>query len=155
MDLKPESFEVPAVHVGLFTEIIRTRKTVQNVIGAVPGSDPALRNEWVVVGAHYDHLGLGDRNSLAPSQIGQIHHGADDNASGTAGVMELARLAAKNKEEWKRSVLFITFAGEELGLFGSSNFVNHPTIPLKDIVAMLNMDMIGRLNKDDRLFIGG
>ena len=68
--------------------------------------------------------------------------------------MELARLAAKNKQEWKRSVLFITFAGEELGLFGSSNFVNHPTIPLKDVVAMLNMDMIGRLN-NDRLFVGG
>jgi hypothetical protein len=154
MDLKPESFELPSVQIAVATEIIRTRKTVRNVIGALPGSDPALRNEWVVVGAHYDHLGLGDRNSLAPSQIGQIHHGADDNASGTAGVMELARLAAKNRQEWKRSVLFITFAGEELGLFGSSNFVNHPTIPLKDVVAMINMDMIGRLN-NDRLFVGG
>jgi aminopeptidase YwaD len=154
MDLKPESFELPSVHVALNTEIIRTRKTVENVIGALPGSDPALKDEWVVVGAHYDHLGLGDRNSLAPSQIGQIHHGADDNASGTAGVMELARLAAKNKQEWKRSVLFITFAGEELGLFGSSDFVNHPTIPLNNIVAMINMDMIGRLN-NDRLFVGG
>src|SRR5215471_16259994 len=154
MDLKPESFELPTVQIAVATEIIRTRKTVRNVIGALPGSDPALRNEWVVVGAHYDHLGLGDRNSLAPSQIGQIHHGADDNASGTAGVMELARLAAKNKQEWKRSVLFIAFAGEELGLFGSSDFVNHPTIPLKDVVAMINMDMIGRLN-NDRLFVGG
>jgi hypothetical protein len=153
-DLKPESFELPSVHATLATEVIRTRKTVRNVIGALPGSDPALKDQWVVVGAHYDHLGLGDRNSLAPSQIGQIHHGADDNASGTAGVMELARHAAKNKQEWKRSLLFITFAGEELGLFGSSNFVNHPTVPLKDIMGMVNMDMIGRLN-NDRLFIGG
>jgi membrane-associated protease RseP (regulator of RpoE activity) len=113
-----------------------------------------LQNEWVVVGAHYDHLGLGDQHSLAPSQIGQIHHGADDNASGTAGVLEIARLAARNKHEWKRSVLFIAFAGEELGLFGSAYFTNHPTIPLKSTVAMINMDMIGRLN-NDRLVIGG
>ena len=153
-DLKPTSFELPSAHVDLATDVVRTRKVVRNVLAAIPGSDPALQNEWVVVGAHYDHLGLGDRNSLAPSQIGQIHHGADDNASGTAGVLELARLAAKNKQEFKRSVLFMTFAGEELGLFGSSNFVNHPTVPLNSITAMINMDMIGRLN-NDRLLVGG
>ena len=96
-----------------------------------------MKNEWVVVGAHYDHLGLGDRNSLAPSQIGQIHHGADDNASGTSGVLEIARLAAKNKSQWKRSVLLTTFAGEELGLLGSSQFVNHPTVPLNNVIGML------------------
>jgi hypothetical protein len=151
---KPQSFEIPAAHARITTEIDRPRKTVRNVVAAIRGSDPALQNEWVVVGAHYDHLGLGDKNSLAPSQIGQIHHGADDNASGTAGVLELARLAAKNPQEWKRSVLFITFAGEELGLFGSSYFVNHPTVPLMNIMAMINMDMIGRLN-NDRLFVGG
>src|SRR5215831_5696611 len=111
LDLKPESFELPSVHAALSTEIIRTLKTVENVIGALPGSDPALKDEWVVVGAHYDHLGLGDSHSLAPSLIGQIHHGADDNASGSAGVLEMARLAARNKGEWKRSVLFMTFAG--------------------------------------------
>ena len=154
VDLKPQSFDVPGSLIHMSTEVIRTRKTVKNVIAGLPGSDPALRNEWVVVGAHYDHLGLGDRNSLAPSQIGQIHHGADDNASGTAGVLEIARLAAKNKPQWKRSVLFITFAGEELGLLGSSQFVNHPTIPLNGIAGMINMDMIGRLN-NDRLFVGG
>src|SRR6266567_3960873 len=82
---------------------------------------------------------------LAPSQIGQIHHGADDNASGTSGVLELARLAAKNKQAFKRSIVFMTFAGEELGLLGSSYFVNHPTIPLENITAMINIDMIGRL----------
>lgn len=151
---KPQSFEIASAHARTTTEIDRPRKTVRNVVAAIPGSDPALQKEWVVVGAHYDHLGLGDKNSLAPSQIGQIHHGADDNASGTAGVLELARLAAKNPQEWKRSVLFITFAGEELGLFGSSYFVNHPTITLKNIAAMINMDMIGRLN-NDRLFVGG
>src|SRR5579883_2243432 len=109
-DMKPQSFDGPAAaHVHVVTDIVRTRKTVRNVAGAITGSDAGLQNEWVVVGAHYDHLGLGDQNSLAPSQIGQIHHGADDNASGTAGVLELARLAAKNKDKWKRSVLFITF----------------------------------------------
>jgi hypothetical protein len=153
-DLRPQSFDVPGPGAHIRTEIIRTRKTVRNVLAAVPGSDPQLGREWVVIGAHYDHLGFGDHNSLAPSQIGQIHHGADDNASGTAGVLELARLAAKNRQQWKRSVLFVTFAGEEIGLLGSSYFVNHPRIPLHNITAMINMDMIGRLN-NDRLFIGG
>jgi aminopeptidase YwaD len=153
-DLKPQSFDLPDSRARISTDVIRTRKTVENVLAGIPGSDPALQNEWVVVGAHYDHLGLGDRNSLAPSQIGQIHHGADDNASGTSGVLEVARLAAKNKSQWKRSVLFLTFAGEELGLLGSSQFVNHPTVPLNNVIGMINMDMIGRLN-NDRLFVGG
>jgi hypothetical protein len=151
---KPQSFEIPDAHARITTQILRPRKTIRNVVAAVPGSDSSLRNEWIVIGAHYDHLGLGDKNSLAPSQIGQIHHGADDNASGSAGVLEIARLAAKNPQEWKRSVLFVAFAGEELGLFGSSYFVNHPTVPLKNVMAMINMDMIGRLN-NDRLFVGG
>jgi hypothetical protein len=86
--------------------------------------------------------------------VGQVHHGADDNASGTAGVLELARLAAKSKHQWKRSVLFMTFAGEEIGLLGSAYFANHPLIPLTNITAMFNMDMIGRLT-NDRLFVGG
>ncbi len=153
-DLRPQSFDLPGTRAHISTDIIRTRKAVRNVVAAIGGTDPVLQKEWVVVGAHYDHLGLGDRNSLAPGQIGQIHHGADDNASGTAGVLELARLAAQNKHEWKRSVLFITFAGEETGLLGSSYFVNHPTIPLNNAMVMLNMDMIGRLN-GNRLFIGG
>jgi aminopeptidase YwaD len=153
-DLKPQSFDFPDSRAHIRTEVVRTRKTVKNVLGAIPGSDPALQNEWVIIGAHYDHLGLGDRNSLAPSQIGEIHHGADDNASGSSGVLELARIAAKHKGQWKRSVLFMTFAGEELGLLGSSHFVNHPAVPLNNVMGMLNMDMIGRVS-NDRLFIGG
>ena len=153
-DLKPQTFELPNVRARIASEIIRTRKTIKNVIGAIPGADSRLKNQWIVVGAHYDHLGLGNRNSLAPSQIGQIHHGADDNASGTAGVMELARLAATHEAEWHRSLLFIAFAGEEIGLLGSSYFVNHPTVPLATLDGMINMDMIGRLSKD-RLFVGG
>jgi hypothetical protein len=153
-DLQPQSFEVPGVTAHIATEVTRSRRTVKNVIGALPGSDPALKDQWIVIGAHYDHLGLGNRNSLAPSLIGQVHHGADDNASGTAGVMELARYATASKPQWKRSVLFMAFAGEEIGLLGSSNFVNHPTIPLANIDAMINMDMIGRL-MNERLFVGG
>jgi hypothetical protein len=153
-DLKPQSFDLSDSRVHISTDVVRTRKTVRNVLAGIPGSDPAMKNEWVVVGAHYDHLGLGDRNSLAPSQIGQIHHGADDNASGTSGVLEIARLAAKNKSQWKRSMLLITFAGEELGLLGSSQFVNHPTVALNNVIGMINMDMIGRIN-NDRLFVGG
>jgi Zn-dependent M28 family amino/carboxypeptidase len=153
-DLKPQSFELPDLRVRVATDIVRTKRTIRNVIAAIPGSDPALKQEWIVVGAHYDHLGLGNRNSLAPSQIGQIHHGADDNASGTAGIMELARIADKHKGEWQRSLLFIAFSGEEIGLLGSSYFVNHPTVALAKVDGMINMDMIGRLSKD-RLFVGG
>jgi hypothetical protein len=123
-------------------------------VASVPGSDSSARNEWVVIGAHYDHLGLGDSNSLAPSMIGQIHNGADDNASGTSGVLELARMASASRQTFKRSLLFMTFAGEELGLLGSAHFVNNPTIPLNNIVGMLNLDMVGRM-KNDQLFMGG
>ena len=151
---RPQSFALPELRARVAADVIRTRKTVRNVVAALPGADPALKEQWVAVGAHYDHLGLGDRNSLAPSQIGQVHHGADDNASGTAGVLELARMAANAKPGWKRSVLFMAFAGEEVGLLGSSWFVNHPTVPLAGIDGMINMDMIGRM-KDDRLFVGG
>jgi len=91
---------------------------------------------------------------LAPSQIGQIHPGADDNASGTAGVLELARLFAPQAGKLKRGVLFMSFAGEELGLLGSAYWVKHPTLPLDKAVAMLNMDMIGRV-KDEKLYVGG
>lgn len=152
--LEPGSFELPAVRIRIATDITRLRKPVRNVIGALAGYDPAMKNEWVVVGAHYDHLGLGDRNSLAPSQIGQIHHGADDNASGTSGVLELARAVSRNKASFKRSILFMTFAGEELGLLGSSYFVNHPAIPLENVMGMVNLDMIGRVT-NDRLFVEG
>src|SRR5262249_5064669 len=96
--LKPQSFEFSGAKVRLVTDVRPIRKTVRNVVASVRGSDAQLRNEWVVVGAHYDHLGLGDRNSLSPSDIGKIHHGADDNASGTAGVLELARLVPENKQ---------------------------------------------------------
>ena len=153
-DLRSRSAEIPQLRIDLNSDVVRTRKTIRNVIGALPGNDPRLKDQWIVVGAHYDHLGLGGKNSLTPSLIGQIHHGADDNASGTAGVMELARVAEIAPERWHRSVLFMAFAGEEIGLLGSSWFVNHPTIPLNQIDAMINMDMIGRISRE-RLYVGG
>jgi hypothetical protein len=148
---KPESFAFPdAVHLTLDVNIETTRATVNNVLAYLPGKT----DEYVIVGAHYDHLGYGNYDSLAPAQIGQIHPGADDNASGTAGVLELARLFAPLKGQLPRGVLFASFAGEELGLLGSADWVKEPTRPLGKAVAMLNMDMIGRI-RDEKVYIGG
>ena len=148
---KPASFEFPgdlqvAVDVGIET----TRATVNNVLAYLPGKT----DEYVILGAHYDHLGYGNYDSLAPSQIGQIHPGADDNASGTAGLLELARILSPMKGQLQRGILFASFAGEELGLLGSAEWVKEPTMPLDHAVAMINMDMIGRI-KDNKVYIGG
>jgi hypothetical protein len=103
----------------------------------------------IVIGGHYDHLGEGnDGHSLDPHSGGQIHNGADDNASGTAGVLELARYFATNNEKEPFNFVFICFSGEELGLLGSAHFANNPTIDLSKVTCMINMDMIGRLKKD-------
>jgi hypothetical protein len=148
---KPQSFAFPdSLHVALSVDIETTRATVNNVLAYLPGKT----DEYVIVGAHYDHLGRGNYDSLAPSQIGQIHPGADDNASGTAGVLELARMFAPLKGQLQRGILFASFAGEELGLLGSAHWVQEPTLPLDKAVGMLNMDMIGRI-KDDKVYIGG
>jgi hypothetical protein len=148
---KPASFAFPdTLHLSLQIDIETTRATVNNVLAWLPGQT----DEYVVIGAHYDHLGRGNFDSLAPAQIGQIHPGADDNASGTAGVLELARLLAPQRGQLKRSILFMNFAGEELGLLGSAAWVKDPTRPLAKAVAMLNMDMIGRI-KDNKVYIGG
>ena len=110
----------------------------------------------VVIGAHYDHLGLGsDHNSREANPQGMIHNGADDNASGTAGVMELARYFKTNNFRERYNFLFLHFSGEELGLIGSKKFCEKPTIELKNVHYMLNMDMIGRLNEEKVLKIGG
>lgn len=115
-----------------------------NVIGIVRGADPALRDEAIVIGAHYDHLGRGGRGSLAPGESA-IHNGADDNASGVAGLLEIAgRFAA---DPPARSLVFIAFGAEELGTLGSQWYVHHPVWPLERTVAMVNLDMIGRLRE--------
>jgi len=127
-------------------------RSAYNVIGVLEGHDPALKNEAIVIGAHYDHLGHGGQGSLAANSS-DIHHGADDNASGTAAIIELARQFAKDKSN-KRTIIFIAFSGEEDGLFGSKYYVNNPVFPLDKTVAMINLDMVGRL-KDNKLTVGG
>ena len=149
-DLHPRSFALPdSLRVDLNVDIKREIKTVHNVGGYLPGETA----EYVVVGAHYDHLGLGEQFSLAPSMAGTVHPGADDNASGTAGVLELAHWFSQAPKH-KRGILFLTFAGEELGLLGSSYYVNHPELPLDKAAAMINMDMIGRV-RDHKIYVGG
>src|SRR6185295_373423 len=108
-----------AKEVRLTTDVVRADVPAHNVVGVIEGSDPVLKNESIVIGAHYDHLGRGGEGSLA-ARPGEIHHGADDNASGTAGVLELARIFSAQRSKLKRTLVFIAFSGEEEGLLGSN-----------------------------------
>ena len=124
----------------------------RNVVAVVPGTDDALRGRYVVVGAHYDHLGRSPRSALDPQAQDAIRNGADDNASGTAVVLELARRLKAHPA--RRTVVLALFDAEELGLLGSRDFVERPVLPLDSIEAMVNLDMVGRL-RDDRLIVFG
>ncbi|MFC2092692.1 M20/M25/M40 family metallo-hydrolase [Bacteroidota bacterium] len=150
----PNSFALKNSNAKFETSVELVDVTTGNVVGMLEGSDPVLKNEVIVVGGHYDHLGYGQYGSLYSGEDKQIHNGADDNASGTVGVLELAQKLASNKENLKRSVLFICFGGEEAGLLGSAYFVNSELFKKLNIVSMINMDMIGRL-ADDKLIIYG
>ncbi len=123
-----------------------------NVVAVVPGRDRNLKREYVVVGAHYDHLGHGEAKSSLLGEPGQIYHGADDNASGTVALVAIARALARHPA--RRSVLLVAFSGEELGLLGSAAYVREPAAPLAQTVAMVNLDMVGRL-RNDRLLVFG
>jgi len=148
--LKPESFAFPdSIRVDANLDVERAVKTVHNVAGYLPGET----DEYVIIGAHYDHLGLGEQFALDPDQAGTVHPGADDNASGTSGVIELARWFSTQPKQ-KRGILFMTFAGEELGLLGSSFYATHPDFPLEKAAAMINLDMIGRV-RNGKVYIGG
>jgi len=138
---------VAAAHAGLPGEL-----ATQNVAAIIRGTDSALRDEYVVLGAHFDHLGRSTMGALDPESPNAIHNGADDNASGTAAVIELARLL--ERQPTKRSVIVVAFSGEELGLLGSQYFVDHMPVPLDKVRAMLNFDMVGRL-RDDRMIVYG
>jgi hypothetical protein len=127
--------------------------TGRNVIATLEGSDPELKREWVVVGAHYDHLGEGGSpSSLAPGERA-VHNGADDNASGVATVLWVAQHLAAGPRP-ARSMAFVAFTGEESGLLGSAYYVNHPASGTDPIVAMINLDMVGRLNGGTLLVYG-
>ncbi len=129
--------------VSVRADVHPTTTEARNVVALLPGSDPRLRDEYVIVGAHFDHLGWGGEGSLDPDAHA-VHNGADDNASGTAGILDIAERLSRGPRPG-RSVLFISFTGEERGLWGSAHFVADPTIDLKKAVAMLNLDMVGRL----------
>jgi hypothetical protein len=148
--LKPKPVAIPGLRVELSADVVRQQRSTPNVAAWLPGET----DEYVILGAHFDHLGLGEQSSLAPDLAGKaVHHGADDNASGTAGLLELAAYFAGRPKQ-KRGILFLAFSGEELGLLGSNYYVNNPLLPLEKAVAMINMDMIGRI-QNNRVYVGG
>lgn len=151
-DLKPRSRALDGWRLSGQANVIRTEAEVKNVVAVLPGTGPRAQ-ETIVVGAHYDHLGLGGEGSLAPG-IKEIHNGADDNGSGTAALLEVAHLLTEGGRKLPRTVLFIAFTAEERGLIGSAYYCKHPLVKLENTVAMLNMDMVGRL-EDDKLIIQG
>jgi hypothetical protein len=130
----------------MHTDVRESRVDARNVVAVLRGGDPQLNDEYVIIGAHYDHLGFGGEGSLAPDAR-DVHNGADDNASGTASIIEIARSMAAGPRP-DRSVVFVAFTGEERGLWGSEYFASEPTIDLSSTVAMLNLDMVGRVVED-------
>lgn len=130
--------------------------STQNVLGYIEGSDVNLKNEFIVIGAHYDHWGWGGKGSGSKKKDTlAIHNGADDNASGVAALLCILQEVAKSKVKPKRSIIFITFSGEEEGLSGSKYFVTHLPIKKEAVKVMLNMDMVGRLNAEKQIYMGG
>jgi Tol biopolymer transport system component len=152
-------FVFPNVTVHLKASIERLRKEDRNVLAVIPPSGPPERAEYVVVGAHYDHLGFGETGAMQrKGEEGKIHPGADDNASGSAAVLELAASLAEERktkpEEFHRGIIFAFWSGEEIGLIGSSYFVEHPPFSLSSVAAYVNFDMAGRL-RENKLSLQG
>ncbi len=143
--------------VELTAEIIKNKAKTANVVYLLKGNDPILSDEYIVLGAHFDHLGLGGYGSGSRvPDTSAVHNGADDNASGTASIIEIVEKLAAEKENLKRSFIVVAFTGEEMGLLGSKYFVNNPPVDLKKIKLMLNLDMVGRQNPETKgLSIGG
>jgi Zn-dependent M28 family amino/carboxypeptidase len=130
--------------------------TTQNVVGYIEGSDESLKNEFIVIGAHYDHWGWGGEGSGSKKKdVVAIHNGADDNASGVSALLSILEELSKSKIKPKRSVIFISFSGEEEGLLGSKYFVSHLPVEKNAVKVMLNMDMVGRLNQEKQIYMGG
>ena len=152
---KPASFQTTTALSGR-SDVIQTTVPTRNVIMEIPGSDKTLKNEYVVIGAHFDHLGMGGQGSgsRVPDTLG-VHYGADDNGSGVAMVLALARKLAESHKNLKRSIIVTAFSGEEEGLLGSKRFLDSSKIDLTKINAMVNLDMVGRLAENTRVQIGG
>ncbi len=150
---RPLSTALGASRVGpLAVDLVRDRRRVANVVGVLPGAGPRA-DEVVVIGAHYDHLGMGGEGSLSPDSAA-IHNGADDNASGTAALIGIARALAHDPPRARRTLVFVAFSGEEEGLLGSAAYTKSPPLPIEKTVAMINMDMVGR-SKHGKLHVGG
>lgn len=151
-DLKSRSVALTGWKAKGQGSVEQIESEVKNVIGVLEGEGP-LANETIVIGAHYDHVGMGGEGSLAPGSK-EVHNGADDNGSGTVSLIELARRFAARKEKPSRRLVFIAFTAEERGLIGANHYCKNPLFPLKDTVAMFNMDMVGRM-RDDKLIVYG
>ncbi len=149
--LTPNSFEIKNAEVKIKTSTEIKKVSAKNVVGFLEGSDENLKDEILIIGAHYDHVG--HKKNPVPGED-NIFNGADDNASGTGGIMAVAKAFTILSEKPKRSILFIAFAGEEIGLLGSEFYATNPLYPIEKTVAMMNFDMIGR-NSIDELFIIG
>ena len=154
-NLKPESFKISNIKISANVELKNIYSRAANVIGKIVSRNHKYRDEYVIIGAHFDHLGYGGpgSGSLKPD-TNAIHNGANDNASGTAGLIELAHKLQNNRQLLKRSILLIGFDAEERGLLGSKYFIQNPTVEKSNIVTMINMDMIGKM-KDSTVVIGG
>jgi aminopeptidase YwaD len=152
---KPSVFSTKITINGK-AEIIRETTNTRNVVMVLPGEDEQLKNEYIIIGAHFDHLGMGGpgSSSRAVDTVG-VHHGADDNASGVAMMLEIAEKFAMTKGSHKRSIICVAFSGEEEGLLGSKHFTDEPGIDLTKVNAMINLDMVGRLNETNNLQIFG
>lgn len=151
----PKSFELTGSNATLDISVDRVTSQTSNIVAYLEGNDPALKSEVILLGAHMDHLGMGGpgSGSMVPDTVA-IHNGADDNASGTAALLELAQAVVAHAKTIRRSYVFAFFSGEELGTLGSAAYVSMPFFPLTQTVAMLNMDMVGRL-QSKALSVGG
>ena len=143
--LRPQSFEIPDMTITIETCLDADAFPTHNVVGYLEGGDPAFKDELIIIGGHYDHVGTSGED---------VYNGADDNASGTAGVMEIAEAFTKCPTRPNRSILFMAFSGEEKGLFGSRFYVDSPLFPIENTVAMLNLDMISRNDTNEVAIIG-
>ena len=150
--MKPNSFSIDMELEGT-SNVVFHKTSTENVIGVLEGSDKELKSEYVVVGAHFDHLGWGGTEASREPDTLAIHYGADDNGSGTSGLLEIADKLAHAK--LKRSVVLIAFGAEEIGTIGSKYFTNNPTVPKDKIVAMVNLDMVGRLKDTKEITVSG
>ncbi len=148
---QPQSFAVSS-RMTISVDVDAVESPTGNVMGFIPGTDPRRSNEYIVIGAHYDHLGYGGENSLYAGKDKRIHFGADDNASGTAGMLVLAERIAR--KPLSRPVIVLAFSGEESGLLGSAWFCKYSPVPLSHMIAMINLDMIGRMSNNQLSVMG-